>query len=206
MSATELVGYVASGLVVLSLTMTSVVRLRVISFAGSLTFVVYGVLIESIPIVITNGSIMVINVWFLARELWLAGTHHPRLGASVIRPDSPFLLDFVEFHRDDICSFQPDFELPAGDDAFALVLTRDGLPAGLLLGRRSGDELAIDLDYVLAAYRDSRLGRWLFGPGADVLRDQGIGTVTATALTDTHARYLERVGFTRSGDRLTLPL
>ena len=43
----EIVGYVASALVVLSLTMTSVVRLRTISLAGSIVFVVYGILIES---------------------------------------------------------------------------------------------------------------------------------------------------------------
>ena len=53
----ELVGYVASALVVASLAMTSVVRLRTISLAGSVTFVVYGVLIGSVPIIITNASI-----------------------------------------------------------------------------------------------------------------------------------------------------
>ncbi len=50
----ELIGYVASALVVTSLAMTSVVRLRTISLAGSVTFVVYGLLIGSVPIVITN--------------------------------------------------------------------------------------------------------------------------------------------------------
>lgn len=207
---TELVGYAASALVVLSLTMTSVVRLRVISLAGSLTFVAYGILIESVPIMITNASIAVINVWFLAREFRPESRRGRDLGVSWIRADSPFLLDFVEFHRDDIHRFQPDFSMPAGDDVVALMLTRDGLPAGLLVGRRDANRLRIDLDYVLAAYRDSRLGRWVFGPGASVFRDAGIERLTAAAPNDTHARYLERVGFTRDdpqdGHRLTLSL
>ena len=82
----------------------------------------------------------------------------------------------------------------------SLLLTREGLPAGLLVGRRRGRELMIDLDYVMREHRDSRLGAWLFGPGADVFRDLGIDRVTSDALTPTHARYLARVGFERTSD------
>lgn len=198
LSGVELVGYVASALVVLSLTMTSVVRLRVVSLCGSLTFFVYGTLIDSIPIMITNSSIAVINVWFLRKEFASGGPHGRDLGASRIRPDSPFLADFVAFHLADIHRFQPDFHLPAGDDIVTWLLNRDGLPAGLLIGRRQGSTLTIDLDYVLGPYRDSRLGRWLYGPGADVFRFEGIDELRSAGTTDTHRKYLERVGFRAS--------
>ena len=62
LSPEALVGYLASALVVISLTMTSVVRLRIISLLGSIAFVVYGLLIDSAPVVVTNAAIMVINV------------------------------------------------------------------------------------------------------------------------------------------------
>ncbi len=55
-SAVELVGYIASALVVASLAMTSVVRLRMVSLVGSLVFVIYGALLPSIPIILTNAS------------------------------------------------------------------------------------------------------------------------------------------------------
>lgn len=195
LSGAELVGYLASLLVVISLTMTSVVRLRMISLAGSLTFIVYGILIESAPIMLTNGAIAVINLWFLRKE-FAAGSRGGRdLGASAIRPDSPFLRDFVAFHLDDIHRFQPDFTMPTGDDVFTLMLNRDGLPAGFLVGRRNDDMLMIDLDYVLGPYRDSRIGQWLFGAGADVFRHAGIDTLRTTADTDTHRKYLQRIGF-----------
>ncbi len=195
LSPTATVGYVASALVVLSLTMTSVVRLRMVSLAGSVTFFVYGTLIDSIPIMITNGSIAVINVWFLRKEFASGGPHGRDLGVSHIRPDSPFLADFVAFHLIDIHRFQPDFHLPKGDDVVTLLLNRDGLPAGMLIGRRDGSTLTIDLDYVLGPYRDSRLGRWLYGPGADVFRSDGIDQLRSAGTTDTHRKYLERVGF-----------
>lgn len=195
-SAQELVGYAASALVVLSLTMTSVVRLRLISLVGSLTFVAYGLLITSVPIVVTNVAIAVINLWFLRTELG----HHRDLGASPIAVDAPFLTDFLLFHLSDIRTFQPEFELPDGD-AMALLLTRDGLPAGALIARQHGPELEIVLDYVVRAYRDSRLGQWLFGRGSHVLRDLGVNRVWAQASTDVHRSYLQRVGFTEQGGR-----
>jgi hypothetical protein len=195
LSGVELIGYTASALVVLSLTMTSVVRLRMVSLCGSVTFFVYGALIDSVPIMITNGSIAIINVWFLRREFASGGPHGRDLGVSHIRPDSPFLADFVAFHLIDIHRFQPDFHLPEGDDVVTLLLNRDGLPAGLLIGRRHGSTLTIDLDYVLGPYRDSRLGRWLYGPGAAVFRADGITELRSAGTTDTHRKYLERVGF-----------
>jgi hypothetical protein len=186
----ELIGYVASALVVTSLTMRSVVRLRTISLVGSSTFVVYGLLIGSIPIVATNASIAAINVWFLRRELGPGRD----LGAVIVPPDSPFLLDFLHHHTRDLTRFQPEFDSTAAFD-FAMVLTRDGLPAGVVLGHRVDRRLDISVDYVLRAYRDSRLGRWLFGPGAGVLRAADIDEVTTPGGDETHRSYLARVGF-----------
>jgi len=192
MNGAELVGYAASALVVASLAMTSVVRLRAISLVGSITFVAYGVLIESVPIILTNSAIAVINVWFLAREL--GGRRD--LGAVVVPPDSPFLADFLRHHMADIRSFQPDFD-PARTADLSLVLMRDGLPAGVVRGDRDDATLHLTLDYVLKAYRDSRMGHWIFGPGAGVFRTAGITTIVTAGDTDTHRAYLQRVGFRR---------
>ena len=196
LSGVELVGYLASLLVVVSLAMTSVVRLRIISLVGSVTFVVYGSLIGSVPIIVTNGAIALINIWYLRAEFAKSSPRGIDLGASPIRPDSPFLHDFVTYHLHDIHRFQPDFTMPTGEGVVSLLLSRDGLPAGLVVGRRRDDEMTIDLDYVLAPYRDSRIGRWLFGPGAGVFRDLGIEQLRSAGDTDTHRRYLHRMGFT----------
>jgi hypothetical protein len=200
LSGTEILGYVASALVVLALTMRSVVRLRLISLCGSVAFFVYATLIDSVPIMITNACIAAINLWFLRGEFLVRMSDRSDLGASQIRPDSPFLLDFIEYHGHDIHRFQPSFSMPEGDDTMSLLLTRDGLPAGLVVGRRIDNTLRIDLDYVRREHRDSRLGNWLFGPGATVFRQAGLKRLRADATTDEHDRYLERVGFTRCDD------
>lgn len=202
MGTTELIGYAASALVVLSLTMTSVVRLRAISLVGSTAFVTYGVLIESVPIVVTNVAIAVINVWFLRAEL--GGRRH--LGATAVPVDDPFLVDFLRYHLPDIHRFQPSFDPNAADDTVALLMMRDGLPAGALLGRLESGVLHVHLDYVTKPYRDSQLSTWLYGSGAGVLRRLGAERLSSEAGTDQHRTYLLRSGFHQSGDTYELVL
>ncbi len=203
MNATELVGYVASALVVISLAMTSVVRLRAVSLVGSLTFGVYGALIGSVPIIITNGAIAVLNVWFLRAEL--GGRR--KLGVTVVPADSPFLVDFVGYHLADIHRFQPDFELPPpADDTAAMLLLRDGLPAGVLIGRIEGSELHVILDHVIKPYRDSQISTWVYGKGSGVFRRLGVDRVCSSPGAEQHSSYLERMGFRRVGDRYELDL
>lgn len=202
MSWFEIVGYVASALVVVSLAMSSVVRLRVINFLGCATFAVYGLLIGAWPIVASNTIIAVFDVYYLLKEL----RYRKDVGAVPIAPDAPYLQDFLHAHADDILRFQPDF---AGIPSTAKVwlLTRDGLPAGVLAGQPEGTTLRILLDHVTPAYRDSRLGRWLFsGDGATVLRDAGFTRAVSTSSSPKHRPYLTSLGFHADGSDLVKEL
>jgi hypothetical protein len=201
LSPVELIGYLASALVVASLAMTSVVRLRVVSLVGSLVFVAYGLLLPSIPIILTNVAVAGLNVWFLRKEF----SANRDLGAVPITPDAPFLLDFLRSHAADIRSFQPGFQPPAAGD-FVLVLTRDGMPAGALVGTPEDDALRVRLDYVMHAYRDSRIGNWLYGPGAKVFTDAGFHSLIADPASEALRHYLLGVGFQNRDGQLVLGL
>ena len=48
-----------------------------------------------------------------------------------------------------------------------------------------------------------KLWHWLFGRGADVFRRDGITTVRSHGSTDTHRKYLERIGFRPTDDPAT---
>lgn len=61
----ELIGYSASILVATSLTMRSLLKLRLINLVGSLLFIIYGLLIGSWPVVILNGFTMLTNLYYL---------------------------------------------------------------------------------------------------------------------------------------------
>jgi len=62
---TEWVGYLAMAVLLVSFMMKNVTKLRVINTVGCAIFVVYGLLISQYPIVITNVSIILINLYYL---------------------------------------------------------------------------------------------------------------------------------------------
>ena len=61
----EWIGYCASILIAISLTMTSIVPLRIINSIGCFLFVVYGIYVGVYPVAIANGVIIIINIYNL---------------------------------------------------------------------------------------------------------------------------------------------
>lgn len=64
---TEYFGYAASALVLISFLMKNIRTLRLVNTAGCLFFITYGVLLSSIPIIVTNTAIVLINAYYLLR-------------------------------------------------------------------------------------------------------------------------------------------
>lgn len=66
---TEIVGYTASLLVLVSFLMKNVRKLRIINTIGCTVFIIYGILLGwSIPIILTNGAIVLINGYYLVKK------------------------------------------------------------------------------------------------------------------------------------------
>ena len=61
----EMIGYAASAGVLASFFMKNIKTLRIVNCFGCFFFVVYGVLLESIPIIITNVAILLVNFYYL---------------------------------------------------------------------------------------------------------------------------------------------
>lgn len=61
----ELVGYLGSVLVVISMLMTSIIRLRVVNSIGAGIFTVYALIIQSYPTALMNFCLVVINIYNL---------------------------------------------------------------------------------------------------------------------------------------------
>lgn len=61
----EYLGYAASAAVLISFLMKSIRVLRTVNTIGCLLFIGYGILIGSIPVIITNAAIVLINAYYL---------------------------------------------------------------------------------------------------------------------------------------------
>ncbi|MFO8030482.1 MAG: hypothetical protein R6U28_11530 [Cyclonatronaceae bacterium] len=190
----EIIGYVASVLIAVSLMMSAIVRLRIINMIGAATFCLYGILIGAVPVAAMNGFIVLINIYYLTKMLGDREYFH----LLRVLSDDEYLRAFLDFYRDEIRKFQPDFSLEADDDDMCIFVLRDMVPGGLMIGTpdRNG-VLTIKLDFVIPNFRDFKISKYLFNKERDFLGSQGIRKLVAHATEKPHRAYLERVGFRR---------
>lgn len=63
----EIFGYTGTALILLSMMMTSVVKLRIINMSGSLISMIYAIICNTWPVVLLNLGLLIINGVQLAR-------------------------------------------------------------------------------------------------------------------------------------------
>jgi len=191
----ELIGYLASALVVISVTQKSILRLRLIGLMGSLTFLTYGVLISAFPIVAVNLAAGAIHVWFLRKLIFHKDEVFSVLHVSA---ESRYLRKFLDFYQRDITNhFQPGFTYEPREDQITAFILRDVVPAGLFIGRRHDDgSVEVIVDYAIPQYRDFKMAPYLYSGHSGLFADRECTTLWADVGSEVQADYLTRVGFT----------
>lgn len=207
MPVLEIVGWLGSALLVLSLAQTRVVRFRVLNLVACVVLVVYNAVIEVWPMAAVNVVLVAVNTWVLVGLL--RRRHDERTYDAVpIGVDEPLLGHLLRRHEADLRAFNPGLpdDVAAGADHAFLVTTGDEV-VGVVLsraGEQPGEEQVV-LDYVLPAYRDFTPGEFVFrrgGPFAAL----GVRRLVASPGMAASDRYLRAVGFREDGGRQVLEL
>lgn len=69
LNATDMMGYMASALLMFSFTLKHLKALRVVNTLGCLCFVIYGFMLSTAwPVIITNGFIALVNFYYLLKK------------------------------------------------------------------------------------------------------------------------------------------
>ena len=202
----EVVGWVGSAVLVVSLLQTRVMRFRVLNAIASAVLVGYNLAIQVWPMVGLNVVLVGINVviiWRLLRH-----RHDARAYAVVpIGVREPYLAHVVARHAADIVEFNPDPGTLLARAEHAVLVTSGDQLVGLVLSR-AGDvpaEQQVLLDYVLPPYRDFTPGEFVFSPDGP-FADLGATRVVASPAMAAAERYLAAVGFVSDGERRVLHL
>ncbi len=191
----QLIGYVGSALIVVSLTRKSILKLRLFGLAGTSVFLVYSLLIEAYPIAVVNVVIIFVHLFFL-RELLSKKREYFTI-LSVLK-DSRYLAYFIDFYLEDIHTFQPGFEYDPADDQIRVFILRNLVPAGLFIGKVHPDgSIEVELDYVIPQYRDFKIGGFLYSTRSGVFTDPRCDVVWSEPGSQRHTEYLDRMGFER---------
>jgi len=162
----EVLGWVGSALLIVSLLQTRVLRFRILNLAASLILVLFNALLAVWPMVGMNLAVCVINVVFIVRLLrdWRSETAYEVLEVG---PHDAYLRHFLVVHEADIGRYQPGFVAAhLTDDDLAFLVQNGDETVGVVLIRGEGAVAHVLLDYVTRRYRD-------FSPGTFVWRQAG---------------------------------
>ncbi|PCH71176.1 MAG: hypothetical protein COC06_01975 [Bacteroidales bacterium] len=186
----EWIGYAASVLVLVSLTMTSIVKLRWYNLAGAILFSAYGFLIGSLPVGIMNFLIVCANLYNL-RKMY---KRKEDFKIIEIKENDELLMHFLDFYKKDIKSFFPDYRMEKGQ--LGMFVLRDMAVAGIFIGFKDQSGLRIELDYALPQYRDFKVGAYLYNQLSNILHKHNIHSVYCD--TGMNLKYMEKMGFEAS--------
>ncbi|WP_028973056.1 YgjV family protein [Spirochaeta cellobiosiphila] len=189
----EWLGFLASLIVAVSLTMTSVVRLRIINTIGSLIFSIYGFIIGAYPVFVLNGFIVIVNVIYLIK-MYRTKDFFEIIDCS---QQDAYMSYFEKHYSQDIMHFFPDSGKEATADVNSYLILKNSQPIGLLKGVNNDSNFVIDVDYVIPEYRDFKTGKFLFHYNKQFFADKGIRVVSISTDQPNHIAYIKRLGFTQ---------
>ncbi len=188
----EIFGYCGTALVLFSMMMTSVVKLRWFNSAGSLISMIYAYFNNTWPVVLLNLGLLLINIVQLVR-LYRVKVNFDCVS---IGADDGSLDHFLKFYDKDIKQFFPEFQKETAGQTVYMVY-RNADPVGVLMGVQTGDQLVVTLDYTTPQYRDCSVATYLFGK----LKELGVNTLTTQSNTKAHIAYLQKMGFEEKEDQ-----
>jgi N-acetylglutamate synthase-like GNAT family acetyltransferase len=187
----EWIGYGASAIILVSLLMSSIIKLRWINLAGSIFFSIYGYLIGSIPVMIMNMGIVAINSYYLSR---IYGSKE-KFEMLAIDKNSEFYNMFMDYNKNEIQKFFITDEFSLTEDSVGFYILRNLITAGIFIGKKKNNTLEVALDFVMPAYRDFKTGKFVYEDCLDFFKEMGISRITASAKHIEHHNYLMKMGF-----------
>lgn len=183
-------GYAASVVILVSLTMSSIVKLRWINLAGALMFSAFGFMIGSIPTGSLNLGIALIDIYYL----WKIYRSRDRMAIVEADVGSAYFNHYWGLNRKEIARIFGDVDLTQDQRAFYYL--RNNNTAGLLIGHEHESRtFCIDLDYVSPQYRDLKIGQHFLAESRIKSVLPRMQRLRTPATAGIHERYLQRIGF-----------
>lgn len=193
----EILGYVASVIVAVSLMMSSIVKLRWWNLLGAALFSLYGFLIGALPVGFLNLFIAIADVYYLYKIYSTADAFEMiHLEGDM---EMGWFSIFLNECRGEIDKLFPSFRVTEGMST--VIILRNMIPVSVFSGRIVEDGVFYaDIDYVLPQYRDFKTGIFLYGDKHGFFEDHKITKVITESHDSMHSRYLERMGFEKRGE------
>ena len=193
----EWIGYLASALILISLSLSSILRLRAVNLAGAVVFSFYGFFIGSLPVGIMNLVIVFANIY----HLWKLYSKKENFELIETSIQQEYIQKFLAYYKKDIQKYFPGFEAQETGQHLVLMLMRNMKLAGLFIAKSKEGMLEVELDYVTPEFRDYKNGIFLFGHFRKALADKKITSIVARPAGPQQIKYLKKMGFSQDSSK-----
>jgi len=164
---------------------------------GAVLLVIYCLIVDAYPLLFLNAFIACVNGFYI----WQYYHKKEYFRLCELKMDSAFLREFLQFYKDDIIKYFPDFERKFTDEAQCYYLLRNMIPAFVLIIKKGDDNSAeILLDYATKEYRDNKIGKFIFNENAKYFVNMDIHKLYFDKPVKNHVKYLEAMGFVKRED------
>jgi hypothetical protein len=192
-----LLGYLASVLLAISLIVNNDLKFRWLNTFGCLSFITYGILINAFPIILTNGILLFINLFYLVK---IYRTEED-FDFLEFKTGDKLIEKFLSFHKADITAYFPAFNLYEEGSDISFAVLRDMVIANIFVATLTDDGIAeVRINYTVPKYRDYKVGKFIFEKEKKYLVSKGVKQVVYSEVYNKqHESFLKTMGFTKSG-------
>lgn len=188
-------GYLATLLLALGLIVNNDIKFRWLNAGGCLAFIIYGTVLNAIPVILTNGILLVINIFYLYKIY-----NRKELFEIIEFTPGSILVDrFLSFYQSDIAAFFPDFKREQLEGNLNFVVLRDLVIANIFSVTISENGKAeVRINYTVSKYRDYKVGRFIFDKEKQYLLSKGVNKLVYSKVSHrNHEKFLNVMGFSK---------
>ena len=186
-------GYLATLLLAISLLVKTDLKFRWLNLGGCVAFIIYGVILNAIPIVLTNSLLLCINAYFLFQIY----NYKELFEILELEYAGKLVEKFLSFNEADIKKYFPDFETQQLDDNINFIVLRDLVIANIFSSKNLNNGTAeVIINYTALKFRDYKVGRFIFEKEKQFLLAKGVQKIFYTTVANRHhEKFLNRMGF-----------
>jgi hypothetical protein len=186
-------GYLASLALVISLMVNNDLKFRWFNAAGSTFFIIYAIIIHAFPVLLTNGILLCINIFYLVRVYGKKEV----FDLLEFKGEEKLVSKFLAFYQKDIGAYFPAFKAEEMKDNLNFVIIRNLVIANIFSASLSPEgDATVLINYTVKKYRDYKVGRFIFEKERDNLIAKGVRRIVYKKVYNKqHERFLKVMGF-----------
>ncbi len=186
-------GYFASLCLILALLINNDLKFRWFNTFGNIAFIIYALLLGTIPVLLTNLILLCINLFYLVKIY----RRKENFDLLEFKGNEKLAQKFMQYYQKDIASYFPQFNREVLQQNLNFVVTRDLVIANMFSAAlsKNGDAF-VALNYTLQRFRDYKVGSFIFEKEKNFLLSKGIKRIVYDKVDNrSHLDFLKVMGF-----------